>query len=330
MQLSSAQKTLLSQLADGQFHSGAALARELSLSRTAVWSLLHELCDLGLDVNAIPGKGYRLGQALELLDRNAILAHLSAHTCEALPLLEVHDCVDSTSTRLGVLAREGAASGTVCIAEAQTGGRGRIGRSWLSPFAGSVCLSLLWHFDDLSALSGLSLAVGVAAVRALEACGLKGIGLKWPNDLLWRDRKLGGILLEVSGEVHGRHAAVIGMGLNVHISSQAGKDIDQAWTDLGTIANGPPPGRNLLIASLLNELVGLLQSYPEAGLPAYLEQWNALHCMQGRPVVLQQGAAAIRGVVQGVDPVGMLLLRLENGEQRAFASGDVRVRLDAS
>lgn len=329
MQLSTLQKSLLNQLADGRFHSGAALARDLALSRTAIWSLVHELGDLGLDVSAIPGKGYRLGQPMELLDRDAIDAALSARARAALPLLELHDCIDSTSTRLGALAREGAACGSVCIAEAQTGGRGRIGRSWLSPFAGSLCLSLLWRFDDASSLTGLSLAVGVATERALSACGVRGIGLKWPNDLLWNDRKLGGILLEVSGEAHGRHAAVIGIGLNVQIPQQTGRAIDQAWTDLRTIAAGKPPGRNRLAAALLNELVDLLQSYPDKGLPAYVDQWNALHCMRGRRVVLQQGNTSVHGVAMGIDPLGLLVLRLENGEQKAFASGDVRVRLDA-
>ena len=330
MQLTAQQKSLVANLADGQFHSGAALARELSLSRTAVWSLVHELTGLGLEVNALPGRGYRLGQPLELLDRESILNGLNAEARQLLPVLEIHDCIDSTSSRLGALARGGAPCGAVCIAEVQTCGRGRVGRTWISPFAGNVCLSILWYFDDPSSMAGLSLAVGVAVVRTLQAFGVRDAGLKWPNDILWRDRKLGGILMEVSGEAHGRHAVVIGIGLNFHIPQKAGQEIDQSWTDLSVVTGGAPPPRNRLIAALLNELTSLLQTYPRAGLGTYLEEWSELHCMKGRTVALHQGTRVVRGTVMGVNEQGLLLLLLENGEQRAFASGDVRVRLDES
>lgn len=328
MQLTTAQKSLISHLADGRFHSGEILGRELSLSRTAVWSLLHELTTLGLDVHAIPGKGYRLGHPLELLNRDQILAALHDDIRAVLPVLEINDLVDSTSTRLGTLARNGAASGTVCIAEAQSGGRGRVGRAWQSPFAGNICMSLLWHFEEPGAMEGLSLAVGVAVARALQASGIVDVGLKWPNDILWHQRKLGGILMEVSGEAHGRHAVVIGIGMNVHVPQHAARDIDQAWTDLTTITGGTPPSRNRLIAAILSELAVLLLRFPQQGLCAYLEEWTRLHCMEGQRVMLQQGTHVTRGEVVGVNEKGLLLLRVDGGEQRAFASGDVRVRPD--
>ncbi|MBS1213523.1 MAG: biotin--[acetyl-CoA-carboxylase] ligase [Proteobacteria bacterium] len=330
MQLTTSQRALVGRLADGQFHSGAGLARELAVSRTSVWALVHDLAGLGLDVKALPGKGYRLVRPLELLDRELILSELDERARADLSILELHDCIDSTSTRLGALAREDAPNGSVCIAEVQTCGRGRVGRVWFSPFAGNICFSMLWYFSEPSAVEGLSLAVGVATMRVLRRFGITDAGLKWPNDILWRDRKLGGILLEVSGEAHGRRAVVIGVGLNMYIPPQAAREIDQSWTDLWEMTGGAPPSRNRLVAGMLNELFALLEEYPKAGLRAYLDEWNEYHCMRGRAVVLHQGDRSVRGRVVGVNAHGLLILQVNGGEERAFASGDVRVRLDES
>jgi BirA family biotin operon repressor/biotin-[acetyl-CoA-carboxylase] ligase len=328
MHFSPARKTLLRRLADGRFHSGASLARELGLSRTAVWSLAHELETLGLKLDTVPGKGYRLARSLELLDENAIAAALSDSARALLAELEIHDELDSTNTRLMQRGAQGAAAGTVCLAERQTAGRGRLGREWRSPFGGNVFLSLLWRFEEHAAVAGLSLAAGVAVARALERVGVRDAGLKWPNDILWRDGKLGGILLEIAGEAHGGCAVVIGIGLNLFIPETEGARIEQAWTDLERVTDGAPPSRNRLVGLLLDELLTALADYGQHGLRAYLDEWRARHCYQGRRVTLHIGDAAIRGVTAGVNDEGLLVLDCEEGGRRAFASGDVRLRLD--
>ena len=328
MRFPTLRRTLLGLLADGRFHSGTSLARDLRLSRSAIWGMIHDLQSCGLDVSAVTGKGYRLARPLELLDAATIRHSLGETTHRRISGLEIHDELDSTNTYLMAQAAAGAPGGTVCLAESQTAGRGRIGRAWQSPFGGSICLSLLWRFEDHGAVAGLSLAVGVAIHRALRRAGVEGVGLKWPNDLLWQGRKLGGILLEVSGEAHGRCAVVVGIGLNVHIPVSAAQAIDQAWTDLSHMTGGNPPSRNRLVAHLLEELLELLADYPERGLPAYLDEWRQWHCMVGRKATLHVGDKAIAGVVSGVSDAGLLLLDCEEGGLKEFASGDVRLRAE--
>ncbi|QSA97675.1 bifunctional biotin--[acetyl-CoA-carboxylase] ligase/biotin operon repressor BirA [Methylococcus sp. EFPC2] len=320
-------RILIECLADGRFHSGSHLATDLGLSRAGVWGLIRELGELGLEVHAVHGKGYRLAEPLELLDENFIRGSLSESARRWLAELEIHPRLDSTNTHLANRARRGAPSGAVCLAESQSAGKGRLGRTWLSPFGGGIALSVLWRYDDIARLAGLSLAVGVAVMRALGRMGVEGAGLKWPNDILWRDRKLGGILLEASGEAHGGCAVVIGLGLNLHIPAESGQAIDQAWVDLRQIDQGIAAGRNRLVASLLDELLGLLADFGQAGLSAYLDEWRSHHSLHGRPVSVQLGDSLIHGRVAGVSAEGLLLVDDEDGARREFAAGDVRVRV---
>lgn len=328
MEFPAHRKSLLKMLADGRFHSGSDLAEALTVSRTAVWNLVRELKERGLDLSAVSGKGYRLAWPLELLDGETILAGLSQSASQRISALEIHDELDSTNTRLMGMAAGGAPSGAVCLAEHQTAGRGRIGRTWQSAYGGGICLSLLWRFEEQAAIAGLSLAVGVVILRALQQAGVEGAALKWPNDVLWRERKLAGILLEVSGEAHGRCAVVIGIGLNVRLPGQAAEKIDQAWTDLNQVAGGAPPSRNRLVSLLLEELTRLLADYPERGLRAYIEEWRRWHGHVGRAVELRSGNRIVRGVVAGVSDDGLLILDCGRDGMREFASGDLSLRLD--
>ena len=272
--------------------------------------------------------GY-LTRPLEALDELAIRNELSPETKSRIAEIEIHAELDSTNSRLMRLAAcDSVPLGTVCLAECQTQGRGRIGRVWHSPPGGNICLSLLWRFNDFNEFSGLSLAIGVAIVRALRTAGVEGVGLKWPNDILWRERKLGGILVEVSGEAHDNHSVVIGIGLNVHIPPDRAGDIDQAWVDLNQITSGHPPSRNQLIALLLDELFLLLPNYPMQGLQSHIEDWRQWHCQAGQRAVLHLGGKAIRGVVSGVSDDGLLLMDCDEGGLRQFASGDLRLRTD--
>jgi BirA family biotin operon repressor/biotin-[acetyl-CoA-carboxylase] ligase len=321
-------KKLLNLLADNAFHSGTELAAALGVSRTAVWKAVRELESAGLEIAAVPGRGYRVVRPLELLDEGFIRGALTPEALAVLAQLHIHDQLDSTNSHLMRLAAAAAPAGTVCLADTQTAGRGRIGRTWLSPLGANVHLSVLWRFDDHSRIAGLSLAIGVAVVRALGRAGIREVGLKWPNDLLWRDRKLGGILIEAAGEAHGRCAVVVGLGVNRYVPATLAGDIDQPWTDLQQLAGTALPGRNILIALILNELLPLLRDYHRQGLDAYLPDWRRHHCLAGREVAVCQGSAEIEGRVEDVTAAGLLVLRCEDGKLREFASGDVRLRLN--
>ena len=182
---------LIRRLADGRFYSGQARADELGISRAGVWKRLNRLGEqLQLEIQAVPGRGYRLAEPLELLDREQILCVLEPKVAGALSDLHLHQRIGSTNSWLMEQAAAGAASGSVCLAEQQTEGRGRRGRTWASPFGANIYLSLLWRFSQAPAqLSGLSLAAGLAVLRALQRQGVQGPGLKWPNDLLWNGRR---------------------------------------------------------------------------------------------------------------------------------------------
>ncbi|MDF9393413.1 MULTISPECIES: biotin--[acetyl-CoA-carboxylase] ligase [Methylococcus] len=323
--LSAAARSLLSLLADGGFHSGEAIAASSGCSRTGVWKRIEELRALGVEVYAVPGMGYRLAHPLELLDGKVIAGALTGTAAEAIGLIEVHAQLASTNDHLMRRAAEGAPAGTVCLAERQSAGKGRIGRAWVSPLCGNVYLSLLWRFGR-AGFSGLSLAVGVAAVRALRAQGISDAALKWPNDVLWSRRKLGGILIEVTGEANGQYAVVIGIGLNMNLPDRHAGSIDQDWVDLARIPGGAGVSRNRLIAGMLNELAPMLAGYETTGLAPYLEEWRGYHSFEGAQASVQQGDRVWTGRIVGVSAEGLLLLACEDGPVREFASGDVRVR----
>jgi len=327
MQYDALTKTLLHLLSDNGFHSGAELASRLGISRTAVWKAVRALQCRGIEIAALPGKGYRVTQPLELLSETVIRSSLNPNANQLLGGLYIYDELDSTNTYLMRLAAEGAPSGAVCLAETQTAGKGRIGRSWLSPLGANIYLSILWRFDDHSVVAGLSLAVGVAVIRALNRVGVIGVGLKWPNDLLWEDRKLGGILLEVTGEAHGGCAVIVGLGVNRYISPAVGRGIDQVWVDLDTVAGASAPSRNHLVASILSELLPLLNDYRYTGLAPYLPEWRRYHHLTGREVVVHQGDMEMAGTVADVTADGLLIVMCKDGKRREFASGDVRLRI---
>jgi len=315
-------------LADGQFHSGTELATALQISRSSVWKSLQALIELGLEVIAISGKGYKLPRPLQLLDKALIEAQLSPASEALLDDLEIHPLIISTNSHLLDAAARNAGSGRVCLAEYQSGGKGRRGKQWISPFGANVYLSVLWRYQNgPAAIAGLSLAIGVAVVRVLRQLGIDEVGLKWPNDIYWRGRKLGGILIEVSGESGGPCHAVVGLGLNLYLPAQPAQAIDQAWVDLHQIAVASMPERNRLTALLLDQLLPMLAAFEHCGLSAYLQEWRAYDCLQGKPVVLSFGEQRLQGVARGIDEQGLLLLELDDGQRRSFASGEISLKL---
>jgi BirA family transcriptional regulator, biotin operon repressor / biotin---[acetyl-CoA-carboxylase] ligase len=325
--------SLLRQLSDGKFRSGEELAADVGLTRARVSQVLKDAEAGGLALERIKGKGYRLLAAPNFLDPAAVkarLAELDAERGAATPVaLEVVDEIDSTSTELMRRLARRDIHGAALAAEVQTAGRGRRGRTWTGIFGGSLTFSLGWRFEQGAGfLAGLSLAVGVAVARALEREGYANVALKWPNDLIHRHLKFGGILIELNGDALGPSTTVIGIGLNVRLPAAARKDILQPVTDLATIAGrkAPPIDRNRLLARLLAELADVLARYAKEGFAPFAAEWQRRHAYQGKPVrLLLPDGAAVTGKVAGVDASGALVLA--DGPRRArFLSGEISLR----
>lgn len=310
---------LLRLLADGRFHSGEDLARHLGRSRATVSEALKSVDALGLEVFSVPGKGYKLAEPVEFLDAARIVQGLGSAASRVR--LTLADEADSTSTRLTAAAQQGAPSGTCVAAEWQSAGRGRRGRAWQSALGASLTFSILWRFErGPGHLAGLSLAVAVAVARALERCGVKGVGVKWPNDLVADWKKLAGILVETSGDLLGPTAAVIGVGVNYRLGEALLARIDQPAVDCVSLA-AEPPSRNALLAALIAELVAGLARFEREGFAAFREDWKARHAYAGRRVtVLAPGAAPREGEVIDLAEDGALVVRLDGTATRLTAA----------
>ena len=325
VQLSDKQKKILMLLADGQFHSGTELAVALDVSRSAICKQLKGLSELGIHHSAVSGKGYRLDYPLELLDLTSINRLLSKDHQSLISTLEIHDSLNSTNSYLVDYAQQQAASGFVCFAEHQSAGKGRRGRTWVSPYGSNLYMSILWRFQQggIAATAGLSLAVGVAVIRALKQHHIHEVSLKWPNDIYSQGKKLGGILIEVSGETDGPCSAVIGLGLNLFLPASEAQTIDQAWTDLTKVTGTVTLSRNQLAATLLNHIIDIVNGFETVGIQAYLDEWRSYDCLKGQAATLYIGQQQIEGIVEGIDDNGLILIKRADGAIQAFASGEV-------
>ena len=316
--------SVLKRLAEGGFHSGAALARDFDVSRASVWLAIRDIEALGIEVYKVHGRGYRLSQPIALLDRTAIERRLGAQAARFA--LDIRDTADSTNTLLIERAAAGAPGGTVIAAEWQPGGRGRLGRAWHAGVGEALTFSLLWRFSrGASALSGLSLAIGVALARALAAAGAPAAALKWPNDVLWGGRKLCGILIELAGDALGPTAAVIGVGLNVRLSEATRARIDQPVTDFEA-ACGASPDRNELLALVLIELASALEAFAREGFAPLRAEWQRVHAHQEKRVtLLLPDGSRVSGRTRGVAEDGSFLLETRAGVMR-YHSGEISLR----
>ena len=315
---------LLRLLVEGEFHSGEALARRLGISRASVSNALRGVEDYGLSLYSVRGRGYCLNNPPQWLDAASIAHHLGE---QGHPFkIEILDSAPSSNTLLLHRAAQGAPSGTVLAVEWQSGGRGRLGRAWHSSLGNALTFSLLWRFElGLSALSGLSLAAGVALIRALRAFGISSAQLKWPNDVLAEEGKLAGILIEAQGDMLGPSAVVIGIGLNLSMPRHLLPQIEQPVTSLQDMAVAMPE-RNALLAKILQELQVVLHQFATQGFATLRAEWERYDVWQSQTVrvVLPDGNSTV-GIARGVTDNGALVLETAHG-RKIFNAGEISLR----
>jgi BirA family biotin operon repressor/biotin-[acetyl-CoA-carboxylase] ligase len=327
---SSLPQRVFQRLDDRSFQSGEALAADLSVTRAAVWKAVEQLRELGVALDAQPNKGYRLAAGVSALSAERIEAQLPGEVRASLEVLLVEWTLESTNTRLLDALPPAAGKASVVLAEHQTGGRGRRGRGWVAPPGGAICLSLAWQYADMPVdLSALSLVVGLCAVNALAGLGVPGVSLKWPNDLVTREGKLGGILIEMRTESGGPVHVVAGIGLNVSLDDAARAAVKATGTNADDIRahRTPVPDRNHIVAALLARLVPALEGFPRHGLTPHLDNWHDCDALREHEVRVEVAGEITRGVARGIDAHGALLVETPAGMRR-FISGEVTVRID--
>lgn len=318
-QLNARQQALLAVLADGAFHSGEQIGAELGISRAAISQQIKILRLLGLEIFSITGKGYRLNTPLQLLNSESIQHHLNG--------VPVHTCAVIDSTNQYMMAQlERWQKGECLLAETQTAGRGRRGRQWHSPFGSQFIMSMYWRLDEgPTAAMGLSLAIGVAVVQALESAGYRDLSLKWPNDIYMARRKLAGILVEMSAAVGGICHLVIGVGVNLNLPDAVISQLDQPCAHL---AEQPVVvERNQLSATIIQRLRDALTLFERQGLSAFLTEWNRLDIFMQQPVKVLLGNQVIHGLYCGIDGQGNMLLQDHEGIHK-FVGGEISLRAD--
>ncbi len=322
-------RSLLALLADGESHTGAALARDLKMNRAVLGEQIVRLRERGIEITSLARGGYRLPKAVELLDAVRIRTALRDGRQIKVRRLEVLFEVESTNTRLLGLPAPAAGHADVCLCELQHSGRGRLGRRWIAPFGDSLAMSLGWAWRDARRVEpALSLAVGVAIARALARVGARGVSLKWPNDVWFDDRKIGGVLIELKADTSGSAHVVIGIGLNVYLTTAARRELEEAGTRATAVADACPAGvsRNELAGALLDELLSMLEQFEREGFAPFRDSWLGLDALRGRPAQVLTGDRAIAGTARGVDADGALLLESAGFVQR-FISGEISLRL---
>jgi BirA family biotin operon repressor/biotin-[acetyl-CoA-carboxylase] ligase len=308
---------IISLLADGEFHSGEHLGESLGMSRAAINKHIQTIREWGLDVFTVPGKGYSLPAVINLLDAERILGLLEDKRVTVLPV------VDSTNQYLLDRLAE-LTSGDACIAEYQQAGRGRRGRQWVSPFGANLYLSMFWRLEQgPAAAMGLSLVIGIVMAEVLQRLGAEQVRVKWPNDLYLNDRKLAGILVELTGKTGDAAQLVLGAGINMAMRETNASQIDQRWINLQEA--GITIDRNELAAKLLNELRNSLRQFEIDGLAPFISRWRKLDNFIDRPVKLLIGEQQIFGIARGIDQQGALLLEQE-GVIKPFIGGEISLR----
>lgn len=309
--------TLISILANGEFHSGEQLGERLGMSRAAINKHIQTLRDWGIEVFTVPGKGYSLPEPIQLLDEALIRSRITQGNITVLPV------IDSTNQYLLDRLNE-LHSGDACVAEYQQAGRGRRGRKWISPFGSNLYISMYWRLDQGPAAAiGLSLVIGIVMAEVLRDLGADQVRVKWPNDLYLQDRKLAGILVELTGKTGDAAQIVVGAGVNLMMRKAQAEDISQSWINLQEA--GVRIDRNMLAIRLVTELRTALKCFEQEGLAPFLSRWEKLDNFINRSVKLIIGEKEIVGISRGIDAQGALLLE-QDGVIKPWVGGEISLR----
>jgi birA, biotin-[acetyl-CoA-carboxylase] ligase region/BirA biotin operon repressor domain len=308
---------LIAILADGDFHSGEQLGEQLGMSRAAINKHIQTLRDWGVDVFTVPGKGYSLPEPVQLLNEAFIHSQIADNSVTVLPV------IDSTNQYLLDRLNE-LKSGDSCVAECQQAGRGRRGRKWFSPFGANLYLSMYWRLEQGPAAAiGLSLVIGIVLAEVLQSLGAEDVRVKWPNDLYLKDRKLAGILVELTGKTGDAAQIVMGAGINLVMRNVQADEINQGWINLQEA--GIAIDRNVLAVQVINELRHSLRIFEQEGLAPFLPRWEKLDNFVHRPVKLIIGDKEIYGTSRGINEQGALLLEQE-GVIKPWVGGEISLR----
>lgn len=306
-------------LADGAFHSGEQLGGQFGISRAAINQHIQIIKSWGLAIKTVTGKGYSLLEPLTLLDQQIISEKIQTDSNN----IKVIPIIDSTNQYL-IERMPSLQPGAVCVAEYQQAGRGRRGRQWFSPFGANLYFSMYWKLEQgPAAAMGLSLVVGIIMAETLTELGASQVRVKWPNDIYVHDRKLAGILVEMSGRTGDVAHAVIGAGINLNMSEDRKQIIDQPWISLQSA--GITIDRNELCAALIDKLRFNLRKFEDEGLAGFIRRWNDFDNFINRPVKLLIGDRFEEGIARGIDKNGALLLE-QSGTIKAWLGGEISLR----
>ena len=312
-------------LSDGNFHSGEKMAADMGCSRVTVWKSISELKSLGINIFSVKKKGYRLPKKISFFNIENIQRELGE--LNQFVNLELLNVIDSTNKYLNTSANI-KPHASVVIANIQTKGKGRRGRSWKASVGESLSMSILWKFDKgASGLSGLSLVVGVAIQRLMKKIGINNSFLKWPNDLLILEGdaylKLAGVLIELQGDLESRCSAVIGVGLNYDLSNDILKNIDQPATNIKKYLNSDMD-LNQLSAMLIREIINALSEFESNGFLSFKEEWLSYNAFKGRKIsFIKSGGEVITGQIIDIENDGALKIMQDNGSHETLISGEV-------
>lgn len=308
---------LVTILADGEFHSGEQIGETLGMSRAAINKHIQTLKEWGLDVFTVTGKGYCLPAPVQLLDEAEINQNLEQQGLAVIPV------IDSTNQYL-LERMSSLTTGDACVAEYQQAGRGRRGRQWFSPFGANLYLSMYWRLEQgPAAAMGLSLVIGIVIAEVLQKLGAEGVRVKWPNDLYLNDRKLAGILVEMTGKTGDAAQIVFGAGINLKMRTPDANVVNQGWINLQEA--GITINRNELVSLLVNQLRHSLRDFEREGLTPFLPRWQRLDNFINRPVKLLIGDREVLGIARGIDQQGGLLLE-QDGVTKSWVGGEISLR----
>lgn len=303
-------------LSDLNFHDGESIGAKLNVTRSSVWKSIKKLKEYGVDIISVKNKGYCLHDSLLLIDKEKIIKDIANPNLN----IDMFESIDSTNNYLKQSISS--AKRRIAISECQINGRGRMGRTWHSPFGKNIYLSYSYLFDkDISQLHGLSLVVGIAVISAIKEIGIESdlLKLKWPNDGVYMGQKFMGNLVELISENHGYTKAIIGIGINVNMNDDS-IEINQEWTSLRKITNKNIDRTNLCI-SLIHNLNYCLEQFEKYGLNYFNNQWLELDGLKGLNISLNNNQ--INGTAHGIDQLGNLLVKLDNNMVKSFSSGEV-------